>query len=236
MLVLGLDTATPATATVVAEVGADRVARRAARCTVDDRAHGELLAPQVAAVLAEVGARPADLAAIVAGTGPGPFTGLRVGLATAAALGEALGVPTYGVCSLDALGAEAAPPDGGSGRAPATTRVLVATDARRRELYWAVYAAGGVRVSDPGVDPPAVVAGHAARLGVAAAVGEGAHRYSDALRVPVRDSPRYPSAYLLVTLAADRIRAGAAGERLVPRYLRRPDAAAPRSPKPVTAR
>lgn len=226
MLVLGLDTATPAITTAVAEVTADRVMPRAEQTTVDARAHGERLAPQIAAVLAEAGVTAAGLAAVVAGTGPGPFTGLRVGLATAAAMAQALAVPAYGVCSLDAIAAAGQWSD----------RLLVATDARRRELYWAVYAAGGVRVSDPAVDPPAVVAGHAARLGVAAAVGEGAHRYPDALPVPVRDAPRYPSAYLLVTLAADRIRAGAAGERLVPRYLRRPDAAAPRPPKPVTAR
>src|SRR4051812_37296571 len=94
---------------------------------VDARAHGEQLAPGIAAVLAEAGVRPRDLAAIVAGLGPGPFTGLRVGLVTAGVLGDTLGIPSYGVCSLDGLGAGT------------TGEVLVATDARRKEVYWAAY-------------------------------------------------------------------------------------------------
>src|SRR4051812_5044117 len=118
----------------------------AERRTVDPRAHGERLAPAIAATLAEAGACPADLAAIVAGTGPGPFTGLRVGLATAASMGQALGIPTYGVCSLDGLGRAAGP-----------GRVLVATDARRREIYYATYV-DGVREIGPEVAKPADVA------------------------------------------------------------------------------
>src|SRR5690606_38799151 len=81
-------------------------------------------------VLAQAGRRAADLAAIVAGDGPGPFTGLRVGLATAAAMAQALEIPVYGVCSLDGIGAVTAGEEG---------PVLVATDARRREIYWALY-------------------------------------------------------------------------------------------------
>ncbi len=104
MFVLVLDSSTPAVTTALVAVTADGVDMRAARRTVDARAHGELLAPQVAEVLAEAGVRAADLTAIVAGLGPGPFTGLRVGLVTAASMGQALGIPTYGVCSLDAIG------------------------------------------------------------------------------------------------------------------------------------
>ena len=107
VLVLALDTSTPASTAALVEVTADGMKGVAERRTVDPRAHGELLAPEIAAVLAEAGVRPRDLAAIVAGLGPGPFTGLRVGLATAASMGQALGIPTYGVCSLDAW---AAPP------------------------------------------------------------------------------------------------------------------------------
>ena len=116
----------------------------AERRTVDPRAHGELLAPaDRGRSSTKPGVRPADLAAIVAGLGPGPFTGLRVGLVTAASMGQALGIPTYGVCSLDALGRAAGP-----------GRVLVATDARRREVYWATYL-DGVRVTGPDVAKPA---------------------------------------------------------------------------------
>ena len=142
MLVLALDTATPASTAALVEVTADGLAGIAERRTVDPRAHGEKLAPEIAGVLAEAGVRAADLGAIVAGLGPGPFTGLRVGLATAASMGQALGIPTYGVCSLDGLGRAAGP-----------GRVLIATDARRREVYFAAYR-DGVRTFGPEVARP----------------------------------------------------------------------------------
>ncbi|WFE32132.1 tRNA (adenosine(37)-N6)-threonylcarbamoyltransferase complex dimerization subunit type 1 TsaB [Micromonospora sp. WMMD975] len=224
MLVLVVDSSTPAVTAALAEVSADGVALRASRCTVDARAHGELLAPQVDAVLADVGARPADLAAIVAGLGPGPFTGLRVGLVTAATMGQVLGVPTYGVCSLDGLGLP--PSDDGE-------TVLAASDARRREVYWAVYDGAGRRVAGPDVAAPAVAAERARDLAVAVAVGDGAHRYADVLGLPVRAEPRYPDPMALAGLAAERIRAGAPGEPLTPLYLRRPDAVAATGHKPV---
>lgn len=146
MLVLALDTATPASSVALVKVTADWMEGVAERRTVDPRAHGETLAPEIAETLAEAGVRPGDLGAIVAGLGPGPFTGLRVGLATAASMGQALGIPTYGVCSLDALGRAAGP-----------GHVLVATDARRREVYFATYE-DGVRTFGPEVARPADVA------------------------------------------------------------------------------
>lgn len=224
MLVLVVDSSTPAVTAALVEISADGVAPRAERCTVDARAHGELLAPQVDAVLAEAGARPADLGAIVAGLGPGPYTGLRVGLVTAASMGQVLNIPTYGVCSLDALGRAAA---------GARQRVLAATDARRREIYWAVYDGAGERLAGPAVDAPAVVAVLAKELEVGVAVGEGAQRYAEALGLPVRAESAYPPAYALAELAADRVRLGAPSERLTPLYLRRPDAVAATARKPV---
>ncbi|BCB86808.1 tRNA (adenosine(37)-N6)-threonylcarbamoyltransferase complex dimerization subunit type 1 TsaB [Phytohabitans suffuscus] len=221
MLVLVVDSSTPAVTAALAEVADRGVAMRARRRAVDAKAHGELLAPAVAAVLAEAGAEPRDLDAIVAGVGPGPFTGLRVGLVTAASMGQTLDIPTYGVCSLDALGLAA-----GGGR------VLAATDARRKEIYWAAYD-GGARVTGPDVETPAVVAERVAGLGVTAAVGEGAHRYAGVLGLPVLDEPRYPPAAALVELAAERVLAKAPGERLTPLYLRRPDAVAAAGRKPV---
>ncbi|HEU4347964.1 MAG TPA: tRNA (adenosine(37)-N6)-threonylcarbamoyltransferase complex dimerization subunit type 1 TsaB [Actinoplanes sp.] len=220
MLVLGLDTATPASTVAVAEVTGAGLRGIAERRTVDPRAHGELLAPQIHQTLAEAGVRARDLAAIVAGVGPGPFTGLRVGLATAAAMGQALNIPTYGVCSLDGLGLAAGP-----------GRVLVATDARRREVYYATYL-DGKRVGEPQVGRPADIAVDAER-----AVGEGALRYSEVIGLPIDGEVLYPPGSALISLAADRIRAGAEasraggdsgrarpGERLTPLYLRRPDA------------
>jgi len=217
VLVVVLDSATPAITAALVEVGARGVEVRAERVTVDARAHGELLAPAVRDVLAEGGATVRDLAAVVAGVGPGPFTGLRVGLVTAASISDTLGIPAYGVCTLDALGYVASP-----------GRTLVATDARRREVYWATYA-DGQRVSGPAVDRPADLD----LTGVEHAVGDGALRYAEVLGIPVRVEPRYPPAWALAVLAADRVRAGAPGEPLTPLYLRRPDAVEPGARKPA---
>ena len=114
------------------------------RITLDARAHAETLTPNVVAAVAEAGLTMADLDAVVVGCGPGPFTGLRVGMATAAAYGHALNLPVYGVCSLDAIGVLT------------TGEVLVVTDARRREVYWARYR-DGVRIEGPDVAAPADV-------------------------------------------------------------------------------
>lgn len=236
MLVLVVDSSTPAVTAALAEVSIDGVTLRTQRCTVNARAHGELLAPQIESVLGEVGAGPVDLAAIVAGVGPGPFTGLRVGLVTAATMGQALGVPTYGVCSLDALGhpvafagatGEQAAGDPGEGS------VLAASDARRREIYWAVYDRAGRRLLDPQVNAPAEVAVRVREFGVTVAVGDGAHRYAELLGLPVRAEPRYPSPAALAGLAAERILSGAPSDPLTPLYLRRPDAVAATSRKSV---
>ncbi|WJK32600.1 tRNA (adenosine(37)-N6)-threonylcarbamoyltransferase complex dimerization subunit type 1 TsaB [Solwaraspora sp. WMMA2065] len=235
MLVLVLDSSTPAVTAALAEI-TDDVRLLASRRTVDARAHGELLSPQIAACLAESGAAAADLTAVVAGLGPGPFTGLRVGLVTAASVAHALDIPTYGVNSLDALGYAAGTDLAGTdlaGSDAATGRVLAATDARRREIYWAVYAADGQRLTDPAVDAPAAVAEALAGLGVTTAVGDGALRYAELLGVPVRPEPRYPDALPLARLAADRVRTAALTEPLTPCYLRRPDAVAAAGRKPV---
>lgn len=222
MLVLVVDTATPAvTAGLVAvepAAGGPAVELLASRVTIDGKAHGELLSPSIAACLAEARVTPRDLRAVVAGVGPGPFTGLRVGLATATAMGHALGTPTYGVMTLDALAW------GTRGR------LLVATDARRKELYFGIYE-DGRRVSGPSVGKPADIEGV-----FTAAVGAGAHLYADALTAPVLDTPRFPDVQALATLAAERLLAGATGEKLTPLYLRRPDAVPPGERKHVAPR
>ena len=221
MRVLVLDTATPAvTAAVVSIVDRTTVTPLAHRSTVDERAHGELLAPAVRAVLAEAGLGAPDLAAIVVGLGPGPFTGLRVGLVTAATMAQALAIPAYGVCSLDAIGW--ASTRGSRGDDAGLT--LVATDARRREIYWALYR-DGVALTPPAVGRPAAVVEQVADRGVRAAVGDGAVRYASLLPFPVRDEPRYPPALALAELAAARVVDRAPGDALTPLYLRRPDAA-----------
>jgi len=217
VLVLAIDTSSAAvSAAVVSVVDGDLLAQRV---TIDARAHGELLAPSIAACLDDAGLAPHGLAAIVAGVGPGPFTGLRVGLVTAAAMADALGIPAYGVCSLDALAA-----------AVKADSLLVATDARRREVYWGRYVGGG-RVEGPFVDKPAELS----TVDVQAMTGAGARLYADVLGLPLLDID-YPDLVSLVRLAASEIRSRAPGEALTPLYLRRPDAVVPGTAKAVTQR
>ena len=223
MLVLGLDTSSPAVQVALVDLQpgtADqepRWGRSADWHVVDERAHGELLATGVQAVLAELGARPCDLVAVAVGLGPGPYTGLRVGVMTGAALSDALGIPAYGCCSLDAVD-----PWGEGER-------LVVTDARRREVFWAEYAADDERVAGPSVMRPADLARALQETGWTGRVlGDGALRHAEHFAgYAVPEEPRYPSAEGVVLLAARRALSGAPGETLRPLYLRRPDATPP---------
>lgn len=211
MLVLAIDTATAdlVTGLVDAATGAV-VAERIVRGT---RAHNEVLVPTIQEMLREQSLSLIDVKAMVAGCGPGPFTGLRVGMVTAEALGHSLGLPVHGVCTLDAIGYQLRD-------CPAA---LVATDARRREVYWATYRHGR-REEGPDVVAPAALAPALApeRVNIPEHLGE-------AMPEPLRVLPRghaTPTAASLVAvadLAADP-------EPLRPLYLRRPDAA---EPKPV---
>ncbi len=227
---LAVDTATPAVTAALVSIehagGGPAVTLLSVRRTVDPRRHGELLAPSVSQVLAEAGRRPADLGAVVAGLGPGPFTGLRVGLATAAAFADALGIPAYGVCSLDAVAAPVA-------RGSVGGRLVAAIDARRREVYWAVYDEAGLRLEGPAVDRPDVLAARLPAFGVTAMCGAGARAHADVLGLPLLDAD-YPDPAALVALAADRIVAGEPPGLLTPLYLRRPDAVEPGPPKAVS--
>lgn len=218
-----MDTATPAVTAGVVLLEDTRPPRVLAACvTLDAKAHGELLAPHIRAALAEAGASLPEVSALVCGVGPGPFTGLRAGMVTAAALGHGLDVPVYPVCSLDAIAAEAA-----------STPLLVATDARRKEVYWAAYDQAGRRVAGPEVSRPAELAEALPELGVAAAAGYGARLYADLLGLPLVQ-PEYPSPAGLVTAARMELLAGEPPGPLVPLYLRRPDATEPGARKRVS--
>jgi tRNA threonylcarbamoyl adenosine modification protein YeaZ len=215
VLVLAVDTATSAVIaglTRLPAAGAPQVL--AERVTVNARAHGELLMPSVCEVIASAGVSLRDLDAVVCGAGPGPFTGLRVGMVTAAALGDALSVPVYPVCSLDVI----------AYRAGAGSSLLVITDARRREVYWARYDPAGVRVDGPHVDRPDDLP----RAGVARVAGT-----CDVSGRPVA-APLYPDPAGLVAVAAAALRSQAPPAALTPWYLRRPDAVPPGPAKRVT--
>lgn len=189
MLLLALDTATPAV-TAALHDGETVVASYA---EVDARRHGELLLPAVDRVLADAGTTLRSVTAIVVGTGPGPYTGLRVGLMTADTFGLALGLPVHGLCTLDGL-AYASGLDG---------PFAVATDARRKEVYWARYADPRTRLTEPSVDRPADIADELAGLPV---VGAGPRLYPDAF--PDGRGPEHADAGALASLAAERLRAG----------------------------
>jgi tRNA threonylcarbamoyl adenosine modification protein YeaZ len=216
VLVVGFDTATPAVS--VALHDGERVVSEAS--AADGRRHGELLTPMIAQVLSDAGASRADLTAVAVGVGPGPYTGLRVGVVTARVLGAVLGIPVHGVCSLDVIAADV----------PRGREFLVATDARRKEVYWARYDASGARLEGPRgrqrrVDPRCRRIGRGGQRGTAVPGGvRRGHRARlsgrpDAVRARGRRARR----------AGRRAPAGAE-----PLYLRRPDAREPGPPKKVT--
>ena len=212
-----MDTAT--SAITVAVHDGDRVL--ASRATVDARRHTELLAPMLVEVMAAAGSTVDEITHVAVGTGPGPFTGLRVGLVTAQTLAHARGITVHGVCSLDAL-AEAAAQQGHEGE------LLVATDARRKEVYWARYrcAAGqSTRLGEPAVTKPADLSDEVLALPT---VGRGPVLYPDLLphAIEILDV----DAGVLAAVAAVRIAAGVQMS-IEPLYLRRPDAVAPAPPK-----
>ncbi len=226
MLLLAFDTATPTVSAALHDGGRTIALWSAASGSADGptarsdaRRHGELLAPSIQQVLGQVGAAPADLTDLAVGTGPGPFTGLRVGLVTARTLGLTLGIPVHGVCTLDALALQAVL----EGAVPVAD-FLVATDARRREVYWAGYRwdsgdpARGVphRVSGPDVGPAADLP----RAG-RPTVGRGADLYPGPLGP--RLGPADPAAGAVATWAARALADGVDLSDLAPRYLRRPD-------------
>ncbi len=222
MLVLALDSSTAAI-TVALHDGTSLLVEVN---ELGARAHAERLTPLIEQALAGVGATPRAVTDVVVGVGPGPFTSLRVGLVTAHAFALPGGIPVHGVCSLDAL-ARRAVIDGGW-RTEAGPGFLVATDARRREVYWATYDTEGRRTAGPGVDRPDVVRGAYPDLPV---VGEGAVLYPEILgpgHLPV-----HPRAADLAEIAIISLASGAPKLAPVPLYLRRPDADQPGHRKSV---
>jgi tRNA threonylcarbamoyl adenosine modification protein YeaZ len=216
VLLLAFDTATPAITAAVHD--GERVL--AESTTVDARRHGELLMPSIVSVLDQAGVTRHDVTAVAVGIGPGPYTGLRVGLVTARVLGAVLGVPVHGVCTLDAIARAAI-------TAAAGREYLVATDARRKEVYWARYTAAGQRILGPAVGQPASL------YPAVPAAGEGPLLYPAAFGEPI--GPRYPAASWLADFVSERLAAGAVLEPAEPLYLRKPDARVPGPPKRVSA-
>lgn len=225
-MLLALDTSTAAvTAAVLSADGATL----AQASVVDARRHGELVSVLMSQVCADSGLGVAGIETVAVGVGPGPFTGLRVGISSALAFAHARKIPVHGVCSLDAL-AQRAVLDGAV--ASDAEGFLVASDARRREVYWAHYrSAAGYpeRLAGPEVASAADLPVALRRL---PAVGQGVSLYPEAFA----DSggPRHVDAVALGTLAIAGLNRQWPGLVPVqPLYLRRPDARVPGPPKAV---
>jgi tRNA threonylcarbamoyl adenosine modification protein YeaZ len=211
VLVLALDTATPTLVAGLARWSTDGTAEvLSERAVPSGTRHAELLTPAISGVLDDAGLTMGDLDAVVTGLGPGPFTGLRVGVVTAAALADARGLPVIGVCSLDAIGSGAR---------------TVVTDARRKEIYWATYAADGSRLTGPSVDKPADVS-------LPEPVVGDPEFAADRLGRPI--VPAEVTTAGLLRAAAPHLADPSSAGPLVPLYLRRPDATPPTAIKTVT--
>ena len=196
-MILAIDTSS-AISVVVTDADASVALGRAS--VFDPRGHAERLTPLIADAMLEAGIGRADVSDVVVGTGPGPFTGLRVGLVTARTLALAWGVPLMGVCSLDAIGA-------------LYGDVVAVSDARRREVYWARYA-DGVRVEGPAVDAPAAVIAEGIQV-----IGRGAALYPEVFGEVVSADPDP----LWLARRALAMRAAGEDTAVTPLYLRRPD-------------
>ncbi|GAA1672448.1 tRNA (adenosine(37)-N6)-threonylcarbamoyltransferase complex dimerization subunit type 1 TsaB [Citricoccus zhacaiensis] len=205
-----------ATASVAVVQGGEVLARYA---STETNTHAEVLTPAVRRVLEEAKVEPADLRAVVAGVGPGPFTGLRAGLVTARSLAFAWGLPVHGVMSLDAIALPAAEDAFRAG----VEEFVVATDARRREVYWAHYASVGgqfQRLHGPFVTAPDEVT-------PLPAYGAGAGLYPEALAAVAEFSTAVPDAGSLGLVGELALRRGRGILPVQPLYLRESDAKVP---------
>jgi tRNA threonylcarbamoyladenosine biosynthesis protein TsaB len=236
--ILSLDTS-GGSAVALVETGPDGVTVLDRAEGTDPRRHAETLAPLIEDVLAHA---PAPQAVAV-GTGPAPFTGLRAGLVTAHVFARGRGIEVHGVCSLDVLARQALDAldalDGGHA-VDGSREVLVATDARRKEVYWGRYRADGpddvARLAGPEVAAPAAVAEtNRAEIEAGLAVaGAGTVLYPDLL--PATDGlPVAVDPAVLARIVAARLARRATGGEVElgtePQYLRRPDVHMAAAPK-----
>jgi tRNA threonylcarbamoyladenosine biosynthesis protein TsaB len=216
-VILGFDTATPATSVAVLPDDGEGVELRHEPAPGERPGHATQLLALAREALAAADATFADVRRIAVGVGPGTFTGLRIGVATARALAQATGAELAAVSTLAAL-AEAA----------ATDRpVLAVLDARRGEAFAAAFR-GGERLVDPVAVPPEELSALAAEdLGAWLAVGDGAVRFRDhlqpAVEVPADASPLHRVSALAVCRLA-RLMPSVDRDALVPEYVRSPDA------------
>ena len=233
MTLLAIDTSGAVSAALVAPDGTEI----SSVIIHEQRRHAEQLAPLIADLLAQNGLTSKDITAVAVGTGPAPFTGLRVGLVSAETFAFGRGIATYGVSSLDALAAQAA----AELKLAPGVEILVVTDARRKEVYFARYRVLGgngfgtpelATVTPPSVDTAdqVVAGGHADG---ALVIGLGAHLYHQAFagaNLGPSDSLQVVDPTYLARLALAR-KAQHTAQPTTPLYLRRPDAQVPAARK-----
>ena len=245
MIILSIDTSQAASVALVDTDSGEVIAAEAAE---DRRRHVEFIGPALARVLAAE-ARP-EL--VVVGIGPGPFTGLRVGIAAGIAAGQARTIPVRGLLSHSAiaeelvLAADDADATGTASGSPSDGRpVLIASDARRREVYFSVYdGLDASLTAGPFVAEPAEVAavlaahgfdidesgtGHESTAGltpIGHRCGRGFVLYPEPLGAPTHETITDPRAEFLARAAARELTAGRGLSEPIPEYLREPDAKA----------
>lgn len=199
---------------------------RATAAISSDRKHAESLTPMIQFVVQQAECDMSDISAIAVDIGPGLFTGMRVGIATAQTLAWALEVPVLPVCSLDALAHSMAWSD---------VPIAASLDARRGEVYWAMYRARGQelqRLTEPIVTSPDDLAIHIAdRAEEVVCVGTGFKRYADTFEVNpwvriIGGDTVFPTASAVVALGAVALLNDntVAPDKVEPMYLRAPDA------------
>jgi tRNA threonylcarbamoyladenosine biosynthesis protein TsaB len=219
MALLAIETATPALGCALWSDGGPV----ASSSVVAGRRHAEVLMPAVDQLLARAGVAVEELEAVAVDCGPGLFTGLRVGLAAAGAISDALGIPCAGVRSLDVL---AFP----HRRRPGLLATMV--DARRGEVFWALYQSDGETmgpVLQPAVSPPKEVADYLASLDPSPlALGDGAWRYRALLAEACVEfcgpAEMWPRAEAVAELGAALVEAGSVATGTPPPlYLRQAD-------------
>lgn len=206
-LILAIDTSA-GTSVALVENGQIRAEHNVA----DTMKHAELIGGAIQDVLAQAFVHPAQIMAVVAGRGPAPFTGLRVGIAAATMFAAGVGIKLYGAVSLDAIALAALPTVEASKNQP----LLVTTDARRKEVYWGLYSGLDdhgvpVRIDGPGVMKPAEL-----------------EEYLTDRNVHPITTEVVVSASNLALLAEAQLRAGTISEDVSALYLRAADAVPPK--------
>lgn len=216
-MILGLDTATTATAVAVLPDAGEPVELRHEPAAGERPGHAAQLLPLARRALDAVGATFADVRRIGVGVGPGGFTGLRIGVATARALAQATGAELAAVSTLEALATAAASEDA----------VLAVLDARRGEAFVAAHRAGERLVAPAAVDPDELAGLADPALAPWLAVGDGAVRFRDRLEpaaeVPADASTLHRVSALAVCRLA-RVAPSVDRDALLPEYVRPPDA------------